>query len=221
MPFTEEELFGVFAAWNRAAWPSQILAYALGLLALGLLFRPSQRTTKILLDILSLMWLVNGIGFHWSYYTDVTPAAWIFGLAFVVEGLFFAAAPFMAENFRVAPAKDLSTLIGFSLVLYAMALYPLLGISFGQTYPALPTFGIVPCPSTIFTIGILLMGNWHTARWLLVIPCLWGVVGGSAALFFGVPQDYGLIAAMLLTVGVAIGHVFRLRMVQHETNSQV
>nr|WP_319513875.1 DUF6064 family protein [uncultured Cohaesibacter sp.] len=221
MPFTEEELFAIFAAWNTAAWPSQILAYGFGLLAVGLLFRPSQKATRVILSILALMWSVNGTGFHWLFYTKVTPAAWVFGLAFVLQGLFLAATLFIMPDFRISPERDLPTKIGFALLLYAMVLYPLVGISFGQAYPALPTFGIIPCPTTIFTIGILLMGNWTTARWLLVIPCLWGVIGGSAAVFFGVPQDYGLIVAMLLAVGIFVGNALNFNILKHKIHRPV
>jgi hypothetical protein len=56
-----------------------------------------------------------------------------------------------------------------------------------------PLFGVAPCPTTIFTLGMLLLSN---ASWrLFVIPLFWSAVGGSAALLLAVPQDYGLILA--------------------------
>ena len=64
-----------------------------------------------------------------------------------------------------------------------------------------PVFGVAPCPTTIFTLGMLLPSN---AAWpLFVIPLVWSVIGGSAAVLLVVPQDYGLIldgaiAAMLI-----------------------
>lgn len=218
MPFTEEQLFGVFTAWNTAVWPLQIVAYGLGLAAIGFLFRPSRGSTGIILVILALMWLVNGAGFHWSFYTAVTPAAWIFGAAFILEALLLAAVPVLAPGFRIAPARDARTWIGLALAAYALVFYPLLGRALGQVYPAIPTFGIVPCPTTIFTIGLLLLGSWRVSRWLLVIPALWGIVGGSAAILFGVPQDYGLILAMLLAVGIAVGHHLGASATRHGIN---
>ena len=208
MPFTEAQLFAVFTAWNTAVWPLQLVAYGLGLVAVGCLIRPSRGSTGVILAILALMWLVNGVGFHWSFYTAVTPAAWIFGAAFILQALLLAGAPFVAPDFRIVPARDPRTAVGLALVAYALFLYPLLGRAFGQVYPAIPTFGIAPCPTTIFTIGLLVLGPWRRAKWLLVIPALWGLVGGSAAFLFGVPQDYGLILAMLVVVAVAIGHRF-------------
>jgi hypothetical protein len=37
-----------------------------------------------------------------------------------------------------------------------MVVYPLLGIRFGHSYPRAPLFGVAPCPTTIFTFGLLL-----------------------------------------------------------------
>jgi uncharacterized membrane protein YjjB (DUF3815 family) len=56
-----------------------------------------------------------------------------------------------------------------------------------------PLFGVAPCPTTIFTLGMLLLSN---ASWrLFAIPLVWSIIGGSAAVLLGVPQDYGLILA--------------------------
>lgn len=72
----------------------------------------------------------------------------------------------------------------------------------------MPLFGIAPCPTTIFTIGILLLGPWHVARWLLLIPVLWTIIGGSAALLLNVPQDYGLLAAFLAVLAFGAANWF-------------
>lgn len=54
-----------------------------------------------------------------------------------------------------------------------------------------------PCPTTIFTFGILLWSTAAVPLALVVIPLLWSVVGMSAAVSLRVPQDYGLVVAGL------------------------
>jgi Family of unknown function (DUF6064) len=216
MPFTREQFFDVFAAWNGFVWPVQIVAYILGLAALILVFRSSRGSTVAVLMILAIMWVTNGAGYHWSFFSEINPAAWIFGAAFVLEAIFFVAAIFAAPHFRISATRDASTVLGLALALYALLLYPLLGWVFGHRYPAVPMFGIAPCPTTIFTIGLLMLGSWRTARWLLMIPGLWGVVGGSAAILLGVPQDYGLILATLLALGIAIARFAGAGFARHE-----
>jgi hypothetical protein len=82
-----------------------------------------------------------------------------------------------------------------------MAIYPVLGSLFGHTFPRAPMFGVAPCPATIFTFGMLLWTTRPMPACLLVIPALWALIGLSAAVNLGVPQDYGLaIAGVLGTV---------------------
>jgi hypothetical protein len=86
--------------------------------------------------------------------------------------------------------------IGLLFILYGMIAYPLISSWTGHTYPELPGFGIAPCPTTIFTFGILLWGSKRVPEHLLLIPILWSILGGTAV-FFGAIQDIGLPIAGL------------------------
>ena len=67
-------------------------------------------------------------------------------------------------------------------------------------YPEMPMFGVTPCPVTIFTFGMLLLTTRPPSRWLLVIPFIWSLIGGSAAVLLGVPQDWALLASGLIAI---------------------
>jgi Family of unknown function (DUF6064) len=54
----------------------------------------------------------------------------------------------------------------------------------------IPTFGL-PCPTTIFTAGLLLLATRHS-RVLAIVPIVWSVIGGSPAFLLGVSADYAL-----------------------------
>jgi hypothetical protein len=58
----------------------------------------------------------------------------------------------------------------------------------------MPTFGL-PCPTTLFTIGLLACLVPPYPRSTLVVPVLWCLVGAQAAFLLGVPQDLGLLVA--------------------------
>jgi len=61
------------------------------------------------------------------------------------------------------------------------------------------TFG-VPCPTTLLTLGLLLIAE--PSSWALAaIPIAWALVGGSAALLLGVKADLMLFVAAALLVG--------------------
>jgi hypothetical protein len=87
------------------------------------------------------------------------------------------------------------------LVAYALVLYPVWSWFAGHRYPDTPTFGL-PCPTTIFTVGVLAFLTTPYPRSPFVVPILWCTVGAQAAILLGVPQDFGLIVAGI--VGLAL-----------------
>jgi hypothetical protein len=84
------------------------------------------------------------------------------------------------------------------LILYALILYPIVGSLLGHVYPSSPTFGL-PCPTTIFTFGMLLWVR-KPPLIVLIIPVLWSIVGFSAALQLGIKEDIGLPMAAALVI---------------------
>jgi hypothetical protein len=68
----------------------------------------------------------------------------------------------------------------------------------------LPMFGVTPCPVTIFSFGMLLLTRQPVPRWLLVIPFLWSLVGGSAAILLRVPQDWALLVAGAVSLALLV-----------------
>jgi len=66
-----------------------------------------------------------------------------------------------------------------------------------------PTFGL-PCPTTIFTFGLLLGAEGEGRTRLLPIPLAWSLVGTAGAMTLGVTEDYALIVTGLLSTALII-----------------
>lgn len=79
-------------------------------------------------------------------------------------------------------------------MIFAWFIYPAWTYLSGHRYPAFPTFGL-PCPTTLFTIGLLAFLVKPYPRSALVVPVLWCFVGSQAAFVFDVQADLGLIVA--------------------------
>ncbi len=99
--------------------------------------------------------------------------------------------------------RSVRTWVGLAIIAYAMLVYPLLGMAFGHGYPQAPVFGLVPCPTTIFTFGMLLLAA-QPKRLLLWLPLIWSVIGLFAAVKFGIKEDVGLILAGVVTAGLLL-----------------
>ncbi len=198
IPFTVEQFFAVFRNYNEAIWPAQIIAYILGIAALVLAVRKVNLADRIISAILAIFWVWMGIFYHILHFSVINPAAWVFGIVFILQGLLFLAAGTFLGKLSFRFTAEPLPIIGALFILYAMVIYPVLGIIFGHLYPAAPMFGVAPCPTTIFTIGILLWTVKKVPGYLLVIPFLWSLIGMSAAINLRVPQDYGLVVAVVI-----------------------
>jgi hypothetical protein len=199
LPFTREQFFAVFAGYNNAVWPAQVAAYVLGLgIVLPLVFRSAWRDRTVALG-LALMWLWTGVVYHWLFFASINKAALLFGALFVVQaGIFVYAA--VAERLTFALPRGPAGWLGAGLVLYAAVFYPLLGLWAGHAYPEMPMFGVTPCPVTLFTFGLLLVTTARVPPWVLIVPVVWSLIGGSAAFALGVPQDWPLLLSGVVTV---------------------
>ena len=198
IPFTVEQFFDVFVTYNNAIWPAQVVAYVIGLAAIGLALREGKSSGRIIPLILALFWIWMGVFYHMAHFRRINPLAHIFGLFYVLQGLLFVFVGTiqgkLSFRFKVEPFP----LVGACFILYAMVIYPLLGLGFGHFYPRTPLFGVAPCPTTIFTFGLLLWTARPVPPYLLIIPLVWSLIGMSAAVNLGVPQDYGLVVAGIL-----------------------
>jgi hypothetical protein len=198
IPFTIEQFFSVFKTYNTAIWPAQVLAYVIGLAALALAIHESRLSARIISGILAIFWIWMGAVYHILYFREINPAALTFGIFFILQGLLFLVAGTVLGRLSFRFSLKAFPIMGGCFILYAMVAYPLLGIRLGHSYPGAPMFGVAPCPTAIFTFGMLLWTSRSVPVYLLVIPLLWSIVGMSAAVSLHVPQDYGLVIAGIL-----------------------
>lgn len=194
MPFTHEQFFDVFARYNVAIWPMQPVLLLLAVVIVFLLRRGRVADGRVIAGLLSFLWAWMAVVYHFMFFTAINLAAWFFGFAFLAAALWFAWLGPVARRIRFRHNNGLRGWLGWSLIAYALIVYPLLGFLSGHREPAVPTFG-VPCPTTIFTLGVLMMAVPPTTRSVFVVPLLWSAVGSAAAFEFGVMQDYGLLLA--------------------------
>jgi Family of unknown function (DUF6064) len=204
MPFTTEQFLKVFVEYNAAIWPAQIGMYIFGLVAIAALRFIQPLANRLILFILMLMWAWNAIGYHFLFFSAINPTAKVFAGFFMLQALLFARCAIATQSVSFQVGRDFRSVFGIVFIIYAMAIYPVLGIKAGHGLMFGPMFGAAPCPTTIFTIGMLMLARGRWVVWLSVIPLLWSMAGLAAALQLGIPEDLGLpIAGFLLLVVLA------------------
>lgn len=184
LPFTSAQFFEVFAHYNEAVWPVHILLYALALAVIVLALVVPARAGRAAAFVLAYLWawvaLVYQLGFFWQ----INPAAPGFAALSLLAMVGFLWAGSGKGRLRFVAGWSARKGGGLALAVFALAGYPLVGILFGHVYPAAPSFGL-PCPTTLFTFGVLLMAAPGFPRVLVLAPLTWAIIGSSAALSLG------------------------------------
>ena len=192
LPFSHDAFLDVFAAYNTTWWPAALALWIATLAAVVQLVRGRARGEG-LAALLAAHWGWSSVVYHAGYFAAINPAAPLFAALFLVQSLAFLWTGVVRR--RLAFAWHNSWRHGLAAVLLLVALgYPALARLTVDAWPRAPTFG-VPCPTVLFTGGCLLAATPPVPRGLLVIPGLWSLIGGSAALLLGVRIDLTLFVA--------------------------
>jgi Family of unknown function (DUF6064) len=85
--------------------------------------------------VLAVFWLFVGVAYHATFFRAINPIAVLFGALFVVQAIVFVWSGVLYDRLAFAPDQGPRSLVGAVTVLYALLLYPLLGLAFGHAYP--------------------------------------------------------------------------------------
>lgn len=219
LPFSTKEFLNVFGHYNSDVWPIQVVFNIVALASVALIFRNRPGKDRTINAILSFFWFWMGIVYHIIYFSSINSAAIVFGALFVIQGFLFAYKGVAQNKLRYQSDKSIYSTTGFVLVIYGLIVYPLLSNIFGHDYPNTPTFGL-PCPTTIFTLGLLLFCVDGIRWYIVIIPILWSMIGVSAAINLSIKQDYFLALAGIASIGLFIARKHQIKAVDGSSGSR-
>ena len=199
LPFSLGDFLNIFKEYNETVFPLQILFNLIAFLSIYLIFTKYKYSNKVVNSVLSFFWLWIGIVYHLIFFSKINTAAYFFSILFIIQGLLFAIWGVLKNTLSFEYKNTSTNIVGLILLIYALIFYPVIGYQLGHVYPYSPTFGL-PCPTTIFTFGILLFANKRVPVFLLIIPLIWSVIGFSAAINLTIYEDTGLIFAGVTAV---------------------
>jgi len=198
LPFSAEQFLDVFRQYNEDTWPMPLVLAGVGLAAVVLLALRKRGHERALNVILAFLWGWMALAYHLMFFLEVNPAALLFALAFFAQALVILLTGVYGTRLRYEMPRDLRAVLGVALIAYGLLVYPLLSLWLGA-WPEAPTFGL-PCPTTIFTVGVFCFLRAPFPRYVLLVPVLWSVLGSSAIVQFGLLQDLGLALAGLVAL---------------------
>ena len=209
LPFTRDQFFDVFAAYNRSLWPCALALWAYALLAAVVVIGHRERG-RFAATMLAVQWMWAGVAYHAVFFAAINPAARLFATMFVVETGLLVWFGVVREQLRFSPGGSPRHIVGWTLIAYAL-LYPFLAQAEGHAFPRGPTFG-VPCPTTLLTIGWLFLADPPWPKVVAIVPIGWALIGGSAAGLLGVRTDLRLwVAGVGLAASLLVPARHRVR----------
>lgn len=196
-PFTIEQFFNVFEKYNLTLFPFQLIIAFFGIVTLLLLYSNYSLKNKLIGSYLGFLWIWMGLVYHFTFFAEINKAAYVFGSAFILQGLLIMANTFSKNRLIFIFKPQAKDYLGYFIILYGLILYPLIGYFVDGIFVRTIAIGL-PCPSTILTFGFLMLTQERFPKYLLVIPSLWAIIGLGAAINFGVYQDFMMIIVAIV-----------------------
>ena len=199
--FSPRTYYRLFELYNPALWPLQIVALALGLAILVLIWRKPAWCGRIVAAMLAACWLFVAWAYLLERYDTINFAARYYALGFAVQAVLLLWTGVLRDRLHF-DVSNLAGKLGLAILLYALAIHPLIAPLAGRPWTQAEIFGLAPDPTAIATLGVLLAADrahWH----LLVIPLLWCMISGLTLWTMEQPQAFAFPLLAALAVGIA------------------
>ena len=177
--FSPRTWFRLIEQYNGTFWPLHLAALLLGLLVVSLVLRPPAMQGRIIAGSLALLWTWVAVAFLWRRYATINWAAIWFAAAFGIQALLLAWMGVVKGNLTFGMRAGVRQLIGLALLVIAVVCYPLISVMTGRGIAQGEVFGMMPDPTALGTIGVLLLAVGRGRRRLMVIPVLWCLLSGA------------------------------------------
>ena len=176
--FAPRTYYRLFELYNAEFWPLQIVALAAGVTIFALIRSRPAWGGRMIAALLAACWLWVAWAFHWQRYATINWAAGYFAVGFAVEALTLIWIGIVRDRFQFDSSWAPRARIGVAMFIFALIVQPLIGLLLGREWPQIEVFGIVPDPTVVATLGVLLAAN--RIHWIAVpIPLLWCLLSGT------------------------------------------
>jgi hypothetical protein len=201
--FSPRTYYRLFELYNTDLWPAHVLALAAGLAVLVSMMVRDGGWRRAAGVLLAACWLWVAWAFLLGRYATINWAAAWFASLFVVQA---ALLPVLAGTGggTVGNVPRSRRAGAITLFVFALVVYPLIGVAVGRPWTQAELFAIAPDPTALGSLGFALLAPTAGRRWLLLaIPLLWCAVSGATLWTMAASDAPVLPAAGLVALIVA------------------
>lgn len=169
-----EKWWNQVGTYNEAIFPMQIIVLAAAFVLIYFLFsKPGPKTSKMVKAYLSFTFIWNGIMFFLIFGKDL-PGKFLGIPLFILLGILIGWDLFANKIEFKLPETIWQKYLTYLLV-FCSFLYPLIGYAFGHYYPKACTFGVTPCPTTVFALALLTAAVPKVDKKVYILLLLWAL----------------------------------------------
>jgi hypothetical protein len=163
--------------YNREVWPLQVVMVAAGVCLLWWVGARRPKAQQVVAGVLAAAWAWVGWAFHAERYAQINWAATYLAVAFAVQAALLIVAGLSAKATITRPERSRLRGVGLALAAIGILVYPFISLSAGRPLAQAELFGLMPEPTALATIGLLLASRPVPGAWLMAIPVLSLLVG--------------------------------------------
>lgn len=174
------------------------MTLALGLAILAMIARGPVWSGRAVAALLAALWLLVAWAYFLERYDTINWAARYFAIGFAAQAALLVWTGVIRDRLHFG-ARDIAAKTGLAIVVFALAVHPLVAPLSGRPITQAEIFGLAPDPTAVATLGALLATSrtrWH----LLVIPLLWCALTGLTLWTMESPE--ALLVPFAATVAV-------------------
>lgn len=184
--------------YNNAIFPFQIITLIVAAVLTVFLFaKPGGTINKLMKAYLAFTYAWIGVVFQFIFAPPEFRIGFlIYGIVLILIALLFVIDIFAEKTeFKLPKTKGTKYLTLF-LVVFAFILYPLIEWALGHPYPGVPLFGVLFCPTTIFSIALLAGAIPKVDKKVFLLLAVAAILTGiSAPIWYHIYVDIMLLAA--------------------------
>ena len=179
--FSQRTYGNLVASYNADVWPLQPVLVAMGLAALVVAWRPrSPLHERMVWALLGGAWCWVAWAFHLRRFSAINWASEYLAWIFALQGLALLWAGVLRHGLCFQPRGPTRSAVGAGIVVLALIGWPLVGVASGRPWSQAESFGSLPDPTAIATLGFLALAP-RSPGWLMVIPLAVGALGLAMA----------------------------------------
>jgi Family of unknown function (DUF6064) len=206
--FSPRTYYRLFELYNLAVWPVQFFALALGLAILALAFRRPAWHGRAVAAILAACWLWVAWAYLFARYDTINWAARYFAAGFALQALLLAWTGVVRDRLGMRPGQTIAGRIGLGLFAFGLIVQPLIGpLLVGRPWTQVEIFGLVPDPTAVATLGVLVAAE--RPHWtLLPVPLAWCAIGSATLWTMHSPDALVMPGAAAVAIALAAWKTF-------------